>query len=73
MHRAQLVLTSVVTLTGAALLSQTAFSAGEPKNQRPFTRQAAARSTQAAPASAHDPFIRGEPKNQLPFTRRIHP
>jgi len=66
MHPAQLVLSSVVTLAGAALLSQTAFSAGEPKNQRPFTQPAATR-------SAHDPLIRGEPKNQLPFTRQVRP
>ena len=65
MHRVPLVLSIVVTLTGTALLSQTAFSAGEPKNQRPFTR--------ATAASAQDPLIRGEPKNQLPFTRRVRP
>ena len=66
MQPAHIVLSSIVTLTSAALLSQTAFSAGKPKNQRPFTQPAAIH-------SAHDPLINGEPKNELPFTRQVHP
>jgi hypothetical protein len=62
----------VVSLAGAALIAQSAF-AGEPKNQWPFTRPAAARSAQAAAhgATQREPQIRGEAKNELPFTRPV--
>jgi hypothetical protein len=69
--RSRLVRTIVVSLAGAAILSQSAYAAGEPKNQWPFTRPVATRSAQAAsPVNARqEPAIRGEAKNELPFTR----
>jgi hypothetical protein len=69
--RSRLVRTIVVSLAGAAVIGQSANAAGEPKNQLPFTRPVAVRSTEtAAPTkSRQEPAIQGEAKNELPFTR----
>jgi hypothetical protein len=69
--RSRLSRTIIVSLAGAAVLGQSAYASGEPKNQWPFTRPVAARTTEGAAAatSRHEPAIQGEAKNQRPFTR----
>jgi hypothetical protein len=68
MHRAHLIRLAA-GLTGAVVFAQAALAAGEPKNQRPFTKQTARTASAAAQVAGVD--VRGEPKNQLPFTRRM--
>ena len=59
-------------LAAVAVIAQGAFAGGEPKNEWPFTRTIAPRSTQAAAhTAASDPIIQGEPKNEPPFTRPV--
>jgi hypothetical protein len=69
--RSRLARTIIVSLAGAAVLGQSAYASGEPKNQWPFTRPVATRTIEAAAAanSRREPAIQGEAKNQLPFTR----
>jgi hypothetical protein len=69
--RSKLLRTTIVSFAGAAVVGQSAFAAGEPKNQWPFTRPVATRAAQAAahPTARHEPAIQGEAKNELPFTR----
>lgn len=71
MTRSRLVRTIVVSLAGAAVIGQSANAAGEPKNQLPFTRPVAVRSTETALPTKpkQEPAIQGEAKNELPFTR----
>jgi hypothetical protein len=51
-------ITLIVVLAGAMVVSTMARAAGESKNQAPFTRQIAQAQTES----------RGEAKNELPFT-----
>ena len=72
MTRFTLLRTSVAALGAAAVLAQTAAAAGEPKNEWPFTRPVATRTTQSSLHQAQaNPPIQGEPKNELPFTRPV--
>jgi hypothetical protein len=66
--------TVALTVVATCALASSAFAAGEPKNQLPFTQ-----SVGIAPATALVAGVRhsvkslhtaGEPKNTLPFTRR---
>ncbi len=69
----QILRTSAAGILLTAVLAHAAVAAGEPKNEPPFTRQVAARTSQAAThtARASSPVIQGEPKNELPFTRTV--
>jgi len=70
MTRFLLLRTGAVALGATVIVAQAAFAGGEPKNQRPFTRPVATRSTQSMQHQLRaNPPIQGEPKNELPFTR----
>jgi hypothetical protein len=65
---------ALATLFAAAVAAPAALSAGEPKNEWPFTRPVGDRSTaqvqgQSAPVTS--PEVRGEAKNEWPFTRPV--
>jgi hypothetical protein len=61
--------TAVAVVTSIVPL---ALAGGEPKNQLPFTRPSAERTTAQinAVATATHGLIQGEPKNQIPFTAK---
>jgi hypothetical protein len=71
--RTQILRTSVAGVLLAAVLAQVAAAGGEPKNEPPFTRPVASRTSQAATHStqATSPLIQGEPKDEAPFTRPV--
>jgi hypothetical protein len=61
---------AIAAVTCAAVAAPVAFGAGEPKNERPFTRQVGdGPERYVAATSSTDPA--GEPKNQWPFTRTV--
>jgi hypothetical protein len=65
---------AVATLVAAGVVAPAALSAGEPKNEWPFTRPVGDRSSaqvqrQSAPATSLE--VRGEAKDEWPFTRPV--
>jgi hypothetical protein len=63
---------TAVAAAAAVLLAQSAVAAGEPKNQRPFTRPVVARVQQSAMTHGSQATdVHGEAKNGWPFTRRV--
>jgi hypothetical protein len=63
---------ALAAFLAAAIAVPSAFGAGEPKNEKPFTRPAGGVSTQPRSVSVvpggGSPVISGEPKNEYPFT-----
>jgi len=72
MTLANTIRTTVAALVAIGALAPAALSAGEPKNEWPFTRPVAQRVTaqQQSPATI-DRSGYGEPKNEPPFTRPV--
>ena len=64
---------AVTTAVVAGAVAPAALAAGEPKNDWPFTRPVAERTTaqERASASPDRSSGYGESKNQLPFTRPV--
>jgi len=63
---------ALAAFVAAAIAIPAAFGAGEPKNQKPFTRTvggtvATTRVVRLA-SGANSPLVAGEPKNEYPFT-----
>jgi hypothetical protein len=72
MTLANTIRTTVAALLAVGTLAPAALSAGEPKNEWPFTRPVAQRATaQQRPSATIDRSGYGEPKNELPFTRPV--
>jgi hypothetical protein len=63
---------SILLVAVSAIMAHAALAAGEPKNERPFTRQVADRVSQSASRpTAQQVRLASEQKNEAPFNRHV--